>query len=175
MQSKEKGHKYALEAISHVAKKHKNIKYTILSNGPLREDLERYAKELAIENLVEFKGRVSDEEMVASYNNADVFLSPSIRASYGSEEGMGMVNQEAQLMELPVISTDIGGIPEGLKDKITGFVVPEKDSKKIAEKINFLIENTSKRRKMGKEGRKFVLQTFGPEKMISDLIKVYKN
>lgn len=173
----EKGHIYALEAIAEIVKRnYHKIKYVIVGDGPEREKLQDLVSKLQIERYVDFLGRVDDKEIIEQYKMAHIFILPSIHATkYFSEEGQGMVNQEAQLMELPVISTNVGGIPEGMLDGKSGFVVPEKNSNAIAEKIEVLINNPPLREKMGKEGRKFVKSRYAPEKMAEDLIEVYKN
>lgn len=171
----EKGHKYAIKAIAELIKKdYHNIKYVIVGDGPERQYLENLVSELGVNKYVEFLGRVDDKEIIEQYSKAHIFILPSIHATkYFSAEGQGMVNQEAQLMELPVISTNVGGIPEGILNGKSGFIVPEKNPKAIAEKIEILIKNPSLRKKMGKEGREFVKNKYSPEKMAKSLINVY--
>ena len=173
----EKGHKYAIQAIAELVQKNcRNIKYIIVGDGPEKRYLENLVLELGIKKYVEFLGRVDDKEIIEQYKMAHIFILPSIHATkYFSEEGQGMVNQEAQLMELPIISTNVGGIPEGMLDGKSGFIVPEKDSSSIANKIEILINNPLLRKKMGKEGRKFVKVRYSPEKMAHDTIKVYED
>jgi colanic acid/amylovoran biosynthesis glycosyltransferase len=171
----EKGHKYSIKAIAELVKKnYYNIKYIIVGDGPERQYLENLVSELGINKYVKFLGRLSDKEMVKQYKMAHIFVLPSVHATeYFSEEGQGVVNQEAQLMELPVISTNVGGIPEGLLDGRSGFIVPEKNSNIIAEKIEVLINNSLLRKKMGLVGRKFVMNKYSTKKMVSDVIKIY--
>jgi glycosyltransferase involved in cell wall biosynthesis len=73
--------------------------------------------------------------------------------------------QEAQLMELPVLATRVGGIPELMLDGTTGFLVEKGDSVSIIEKLGVLMSDESKRVMMGREGRRFVEDTFSWEKI----------
>lgn len=73
--------------------------------------------------------------------------------------------QEAQLMELPVIATKVGGIPELMLDGTTGFLVEKGNSASIIEKLRILMSDEDKRIKMGKEGRRFIEDIFSWEKI----------
>jgi len=68
--------------------------------------------------------------------------------------------KEAQLMEKPVVATDVGGIPEMMADKTTGFLVKEGDYNGWIEKISFLINDSKSAKEMGLRGRKFVENNF---------------
>lgn len=84
--------------------------------------------------------------MLEYYNKAHVFVLAGIQAQNGEIEAQGLVVQEAQSMELPLVVTDAGGIPEGMLPGVSGFVVPQKDPMAIAEKVRFLLENPDVRR-----------------------------
>ena len=79
--------------------------------------------------------------------------------------------QEAQLMKKPVVATNVGGIPELMKDNETGFLVEKGNAKELIEKISFLINNKEKRKEMGNAGRKFIENNFTWEKIASNFIK----
>ena len=73
--------------------------------------------------------------------------------------------QEAQLMEKPVIATDVGGIPELMKDNETGFLVPKNNPEELAEKISVLMNDSKKSEDMGKNGKDFVTTNFNWDKI----------
>ena len=79
--------------------------------------------------------------------------------------------QEAQLMKKPVVATNVGGIPEIMKDGETGFLIDKGDSEKWIEKLSFLINNKQKRIAMGESGRKFVEENFNWSKVAKDFLK----
>jgi len=68
--------------------------------------------------------------------------------------------QEAQLMEKPVIATNVGGIPELMQDNETGFLIERQNSDELTEKIKILVNNDDKRKRMGASGRMFVDKNF---------------
>ena len=67
---------------------------------------------------------------------------------------------EAQLMEKPIIATNVGGIPELMQDEITGYLIEKGNTKQLEEKIDILFNDNSKSRLMGMQGRKFVKGKF---------------
>ncbi len=83
--------------------------------------------------------------------------------------------QEAQLMQKPVIATSVGGIPELIKDKETGFLVNKNNPDEVIEKISLLLDNPGKRQDMGKAGRQFVESNFSWEEITKKFIQVMKD
>ena len=85
---------------------------------------------------------------------------------------------EAQLMKIPVIATDVGGISELMKDEKTGFLIKKNDPEKIVEKILQILENKEKARNMGEEGTKYVENNFSwniiAKKFVIDIKKLIK-
>jgi len=77
-------------------------------------------------------------------------------------------------MEKPVIATDVGGVSEMMIDKKTGFLIKEGDSREIIKKIKFFLENEEEAKKMGKEGRKFIIDNFSWEKIAKNFLKAVK-
>ena len=82
--------------------------------------------------------------------------------------------KEAQLMEKPVIATDVGGDKEMMKDKETGFLVREGNYEDIIEKLKQILENPDLAQQMGNEGRKFVNSQFNWEFVAKNFLKIIK-
>ena len=78
--------------------------------------------------------------------------------------------QEAQLMEKPVISTNVGGIPELMEDGETGFLIEKGNSKEYFEKLSLLLNNPEKSKEMGKRGCNFVKDNFNLDKICNDFL-----
>ena len=89
-------------------------------------------------------------------------------------EGQGLVLQEAQAMGLPVVSTWHNGIPEGVLDDVSGFLVPERDVHALAEKLFYLIEHPELWPAMGRAGRKFVEQRYDIKQLNKELVELYR-
>src|SRR4030065_356569 len=97
-----------------------------------------------------------------------------VTASDGDSEGLPVVLLEAQAVGLPIISSLHGGIPEGVLDSKSGFLVPEKDVDALAKKIEYLIEHPELWPDMGRYGRKFVEERYDIQKLNQRLVKIYK-
>ena len=80
--------------------------------------------------------------------------------------------QEAQLMEKPVVATNVGGVPELMIDGKTGFLVKKGSKEELYEKLMLLINDGKKSQTMGKEGRKHVSKNFSWEKIAADLVRI---
>ena len=169
-----KGHEYAIKAIAEVVKRYRNIEYIIAGDGSSRSKLENLVVTLEIENYVKFLGAVDQDEVLKLYERSHIFLLSSVTASDGDSEGLPVVLLEAQAVGLPIISSLHGGIPEGVLDSKSGFLVPEKDVDALADKIEYLIEHPELWPDMGRYGRKFVEERYDIQKLNQRLVKIYK-
>jgi len=168
-----KGFRYAIEALAALRPRFPSAHYVIAGGGGGRAGLERLARELGVADAVSFLGDQSDTEVAALYRRASIFILPSVRASNGAEEGQGLVLQEAQASGLPVISTRIGGIPEGMVEGATGFLVPERDSAALAERAGALLDDAALRRRMGRAGREFAAANYDVPILTRWLLDIY--
>ena len=82
--------------------------------------------------------------------------------------------QEAQLMEKPVIATNVGGIPELMEDGETGFLIEKGNSTELFEKLSLLLNNPEKSKEMGEKGRDFVKDNFNLDKICNDFLNHLK-
>lgn len=139
-----KGYKYMIEAMSKIVEENKNIKYTIVGDGPLFLELKKITKELGIENYVNFLGEANQKDIRVLYQEADIFALYSITAENGDQEGIPVVLMEASAVGLPIVSTYHTGIPEVVLDNESGFLVKEKDVDGLVERLEYLIENPKK-------------------------------
>jgi colanic acid/amylovoran biosynthesis glycosyltransferase len=101
-------------------------------------------------------GDRTPEEVRELLEASHVLLHTGIHAADGRVENQGLVLQEAQSMEVPVIASDIGGMPEGLRDGETGFLAPQRDVAAIADRIRCLYADPERVVRMGRAGRRFV-------------------
>lgn len=166
--SPEKGHRYSIQAVKSLLKKNYPIKYFIVGDGTEYSSLSSLANN---PNIIFLRG-VKQGHLKSLYGNSDIFILPSV-SNKRSIEGQGVVLQEAQASGLPVISTNIGGIKHSLIDSKTGFIVKERNSKALAVKIEFLINNPDIRKQMGINGRKFVEQNYDLAKLNNTLSDKY--
>lgn len=169
-----KGHEYALKAFAKLRDKYRNIVYTIVGDGPLKNELQSLAGKLGVERNVEFPGALSQDEVIEHYQKSHIFVLASVVAGDGDKEGQGLVLQEAQAMGLPVVSTLHNGIPDGVLDGESGFLVPEKDVDALAERIGYLIEHPDLWPEMGRAGRKYVEKNYNIKDLNQRLVRVYQ-
>jgi len=142
-----KGLKYLVKAIFKLSSDYPNLILKIMGEGNEEKNLKNFVKELQIENRVEFLGRISSEKTTAFYQEASIFVLPSLN------EGMSNAMLEALACGLPILATDTGGTKELLKERENGFVIKMKDSDSIAEKIRLLIDDQDLLMDMGRKSR----------------------
>ena len=156
-----KGPVLALRILNHfVEKGYRNISLSIVGDGELCSSLNIYIQKHQLQAYVHLKGAQPQVIIKEIMQEADVLIMPGIYDENDRAETQGLVIQEAQAMELPVIVSDVGGMKYGMVDQKTGFVVKEKDLEGFVEKITCLIEDPQLKLRMGKAGREFVQKNY---------------
>jgi glycosyltransferase involved in cell wall biosynthesis len=137
----------------------------VCGGGSQHDALRRLAADLGIADRVRFIG---EQPQVADVLAAlDVFVMPS------RHEGLGVAVLEAMAMSLPVIASAVGGIPEAVKPRETGLLVPPDDPAALAAALNELLRDVEKAKRMGVAGRERVLAEFSMEEMASQYERLY--
>lgn len=129
-----KGIQYSIQAVAKVVKKYPQIEYKIAGDGPLKSDMESLIDGLKVNGNVKLLGGKQQGEIIELMKDADIFLAPSVTSNDGDQEGIPVAIMEALAQGLPVISTYHSGIPELVQDGISGFLVPERDTKSNIKK-----------------------------------------
>lgn len=164
-----KGLDYLVNSIPSILVKQKDILFIFAGNGPQKKKLEELCKQHNVLNHVLFTGSISLDTLIKCYSIADIFVLPSL------SEGRPTVIYEAMSCEIPVIATDVGGISEQIESGYNGYVLPPKNSKKLAETIMFLIENEEIRKTMGINGRRRIIDNGWTWKNhAKNVIKIYE-
>lgn len=173
-----KGPDIAIKTIDYLQKERgiKNIQLRIIGSGPMKESLNKLIINLRLQEKVFLIGNKSQEELKIEMSESHLFILPGIHdIKTNRAETQGLVIQEAQSMELPVLVSDAGGMKYGLLDEISGFVVKQNDIKEFANKIEYLINNELIRQKMARAGRLFVSQNYDIRLIVNRLEKIYLN
>jgi glycosyltransferase involved in cell wall biosynthesis len=155
-----KGTEYLLRAFRVLLQTHAAVQLVIIGDGPLHRSLRALAAVLDLGNRVQFLGALPHAEVLAWMRKATMLVLPSIRTTTGRVEGLGMVLLEAAATGVPVIGSCVGGIPEGIVDGETGFLVPQRDVDALAGRMNDLIEDPAIRLHMRVRARAFVEKQF---------------
>lgn len=173
--AEKKGVEYAIRAVAKLAKSKTNLNYTIVGDGPLKESLQQLIQELNVDSIVTLVGWKQQQEVIEIINNSDIMLAPSVTSKDGDREGIPVAFMETMAMGLPIISTYHSGIPELIKNGVSGFLVPERDVDALAEKLNYLIEHPEVWQKMGIAGRAFVEEYYNVDKLNDKLVEIYSS
>jgi glycosyltransferase involved in cell wall biosynthesis len=155
-----------IEAAKHITKEHKETKFVIVGNGPLKNTLIEYTKQHGVYGNFTFLGFVPEAQLHNLYTCADIFASPSI------QEGQGISLLEAQATAKPVVAFNVTAIKEVVKNKETGLLL-EPDTKELANAICYLLSNKELRKKMGNSAREFVSKNFSWKICSKKMLQVY--
>ncbi len=140
-------------------------------SGPQRAQLAAQATELGVADRIQFLGDISDEQLPALYQAADIFVMPAhLRA-----EALGLAQIEALASGIPCVSTEIGtGTSFVNLHGETGLVVPPGDAAALARAVNTLLADPELRQRMGAAGRRRVAELFSRQRMVAGNEAVYR-
>lgn len=165
-----KDHATLLYAFKEVVQRAPRAKLLIVGDGPLKNELLCLRDKLGIKDKVEFLGFQRDIPQLLKLFNIFAFSSiPSIK------EGLSMSVLEAMASGLPVVSTGIKGTAEAVIDGETGFIVPPREPKIMADAIYRLLLNREEAKRMGESGLERVKRYFSFEKMMSEYESIYQS
>lgn len=137
-----------VKAFAAIYQKNQNTELLIVGDGPQKEEYKQLAKDLKIDHVTTFTGRVPNDQVPAFINKMSVFAVPSTEDS----ESFGVAAVESMACGVPVVVSNVGGLPEVVKEGETGFVVPKESPDELAEAMNTLINDEEKRTQMGTAG-----------------------
>lgn len=157
----------AFKIITHKMPKNFNVELLLVGDGKELECYEGLAKELKIDHLTRFVGQVPHEEVPRYLNKLDIYCAPSLSESFG------VAIIEASACELPVVVSNVGGLPEVVVDNKTGYIVPPKDVESLADKILSLATDQNKRKTFGTNGRQFVMDNYSWEANVGTMEEIY--
>ena len=134
-----KGCNYLLEAMRIVQHRHPRARLVVIGDGTYRAELETMARELQIN--CEFLGEQKQAVIHEWLDRARVFCGPSVTLADGMSEAFGNVFSEAQAMGVPVVSFRHGGIPETMREGVTGLLATERDVETLAAHLLRYLED----------------------------------
>lgn len=163
-----KGFQYGIRAVSRL--NDRRVKYVIVGDGEFRRELEREAGELGMGDRVVFTGFVAAKEMPGYYSVADVVLFPTI----GNDDAFPNTLCEAMACGKPVVGTRKGGIPEGIEEGVTGFVVEAKDPGAMAAAMDDILGDPERRESMGRRARERAVEHFSWDVIVKRLEGIFR-
>jgi len=169
-----KGVLILLEACSILRKKGINFKLRLMgkfASKLFEKKVKKRISELSLKQHVSLLGVLIGDEKLKVYSKSDIFCFPTFYEC----EAFPSAILEAMQFKLPIISTKWRGIPSIVKDNKSGYLVPIKDSKAVAEKLEKLSKNPKLRDKMGKKGREIFLKNYTIDKFYKNMEKVFND
>jgi glycosyltransferase involved in cell wall biosynthesis len=167
-----KGCRYLLDALEMVRRTLPNVRLVCIGDGPLREGLQ--AQAAAAHLPCTFVGSQSPMTVRNYLAQARIFCVPSVEATTGDSEGLGMVFVEAQAMGVPVVSFRHGGIPEVVLHGHTGLLAPERNRDLLAAHLLTLLQDDNMWQRFSERGAQWVSRAFDLAKQTLELEAVYR-
>ncbi len=140
----------------------------LIGGGPMQDDLEKLAEDFGIKNKVTIEGWIEKTKAASYIAHADVLLMPSYQESFG------VAALEAAAYGLPIIATNVGGVPEIVKDGISGILIEPGDESALAGAMVHLGNDFHVRKKMGAAGREYVRRHYAWDECLDKMEKVYQ-
>ena len=162
--SPEKGHTLLINAIARIKRDH--IRVLIVGDGPLKGELTRLSSELGLDKNVTFCGY--DQNIRDYYESFDLLILPSLK------EGLPNVVLEAMVFDIPVISTNVGGVKEIITDNENGWIIEAGNVDSISNKLQDVINDRPRLDAVKHRIHETVYPKFCPDNRAFEIIKVYK-
>lgn len=164
-----KGYDHALEAVAALRAQGIEVEYRIVGDGELLAAVAFWRRQLGLDDDVELLRAVPPAEVARQLAWADVFLHAA------TSEGFCNAVIEAQAHGVPVVCSDADGLPENVEHDVTGFVVPRRDPRGLAEGVARLAGDADLRARMGAAGRQRVERLFRLDDQIDAWVRFYED
>ncbi len=158
-----------IRSATYICQEYPDMKFILAGDGPLEKQLKGLVHQLDLDNNFSFVGYINRDKLLSYYQNAAVCVLPSYH------EGLPTVLLEAMACGIPTVATSVAGNSEVVKDGETGFLVPPKEPKRLAEAILTLLGDNKLRREMGINARKQAEESYDWEVIISKIERCYSS
>lgn len=164
---KDKGHKFLIDAMASILNQRQDVVLFLVGEGEERKEIENRIQQLKIVNNIRLLGWQRDIQKILSI--ANIFILPSLY------ESLGIAILEAMMAKVPVIATNVGGIPSLVDNLKTGILIPSGNSKAIEEAFFYIIENPDKVKMMVNNAYNNVVTNYSEEQSLikyKELIRI---
>ena len=162
-----KNHRLFLDAAALVTAEEPASRFVVVGDGVLRQELDQYARDLSIRDVVIFTGWRRDLPRI--YADLDVLVVSS------DNEGTPVSAIESMASGCPVVATRVGGIPDVISDGDTGYLVPAGDADALASRILSLLRDDQEVSRLRAAARAFARDRYNLQRLISDIQAIYEN
>ncbi|MEO8210111.1 MAG: glycosyltransferase family 4 protein [bacterium] len=164
-----KGYHYALDSINILNNNGVDIKYTIIAQGEVPEEILFMINDFDIKDKVQIIKGLSYDNLIEKLQECHLLLLPSV------EEGIANVVLEAMAVGVPVITTDCGGMNEVVNDKANGYIVPVRNPEAIVKKVKEFIETDFEfKSKMIVNAKETIKNEFSRMKQVKEFSEFYR-
>jgi glycosyltransferase involved in cell wall biosynthesis len=167
-----KGVDTLIRALALLADERPGLRLELIGTGRVEGELRALAGELGVESRIAFRGAKSQQAVHEAYERCSVVALACRVAENGDRDGLPVVLLEALARALPVVTTAVAGIPEVVKDRVTGLLVPPDDPQALARGLGELLDDRELARRLGASGRQLVRQTRSPAARVDALRRV---
>jgi glycosyltransferase involved in cell wall biosynthesis len=162
------GVEYLVRAAPAVIQSQPKARFLLLGDGPEAANLRSTAQRLGVGDALHFVGTVPNDRMSEYYACADVVAVPSL------VEATSIAALEAMASGKPVVSTDVGGLPDVVLDGATGLLVKPRDPAALAGALSRVLQDGNMRRRLGASARRRAHETFGWDTIVKQTHKIYE-
>jgi glycosyltransferase involved in cell wall biosynthesis len=162
-----KGYPLLLQAVACLQREGRNVRLTLVGDGPDRGSLEQQARRLGIEDRVMFAGWRNQGEL------RDLYLASDVGVLSSFAEGIPVVLMEAMATGVPCVAPRINGIPELIRDGIEGLLFTASDVSELTSAISKLMDDRELRRRMAASSRERVTEKYDLQKNVRRLSEVF--
>ncbi|MED1203453.1 glycosyltransferase family 4 protein [Heyndrickxia acidicola] len=162
-----KGVHHLINALGNLKKDRSDWVCWIVGSGDHQAELEGQSKALGLDEDVFFFGKRDDVPSLMA--KSDIFVLTSLL------ENQPLAVIEAQMAGLPAIVSDVGGLPEIVKNEVTGIIIPSGDEEALYKNLNQLLDDEQRRKKLGANAKQWAQQHWSLDKEVKNVVDVYKN
>jgi glycosyltransferase involved in cell wall biosynthesis len=170
-----KGHTYLVQACKLLRDRGVDFTCHLVGEGNYRARIEKQIKQSGLDDHIKLHGACTQSHVREFLVTSDIFVLASTPTRQGAREGIPVSLMEGMAVGLPVVASNISGIPELVENGISGFLTPPGDVNALAKSIGDLIEDGSLRRIMGTAAREVILRDFNLESNARHLIHMFQN
>lgn len=169
-----KGQMYLLQACARLKERAMPFACHLIGDGPDEQKLREQISSLNLGKEVVLHGRLQRNDVLAVLSKADIVVAPSVPSRDGRREGIPVALMEGMAFGIPVVASDLSGIPELVTNNCNGFLVAPRDVDGLAEALAKLMTDPDLRRKLGMAGQSRIINDFNQEENARILSRLFR-
>lgn len=163
-----KGYRHIIEAAKTLVQKNKNLKFLFVGYGEQQQELEELVNKYGLSEYIVFTNWIDRKHIPSLYGIMDIYVHAAFM------EPFGFVFIEAMANGVPIVTSKTGVAADALEHKVTCYFTEDKDSKGIADGVEWMLENPYEREEMKEKIKRIATEQFSVEHMLDEHMKVYK-